>query len=130
MNHDTDNVSSCESCGSRCSYLLAVVGALLIVGALVWAMKYYTTPASITAQRAAERAKNLADLRAAESQAIENFGWVDQTKGIVRLTVDRAVELTVAAGQNPAAARKDLIAREEKATYVPPKAPEKPNPFE
>jgi hypothetical protein len=55
---------------------------------------------------------------------------VDQSKGIVRLTVDRAMELATAAWQNPEEARKDLIDREEKATYVPPKAPEKPSPFE
>jgi len=117
-------------CGVRCSYAIAVLGAFLIVGALVWAMKYYTTPPSIVAERAALRTKNLTELRAAEEQAMENYGWVDQPKGIVRLTVDRAVELTVAAWQNPAEARKDLIAREEKATYVPPKAPEKPSAFE
>jgi hypothetical protein len=32
--------------------------------------------------------------------------------------------------QNPAAARSNLIARVEKATAAPPKAPEKPSPFE
>lgn len=117
-------------CGVRWSYVIAVTGAFLIVGGLVWAMKHYTTPPSLTAQRAAERLKNLTELRSAETQAISNYGWVDQSKGIVRLTVDRAVELATAAWQNPEEARKDLIEREEKATYVPPKAPEKPSPFE
>ena len=126
----TNEEKSCCNCGVRSSYLIAVLGALLIVGALVWAMKFYTTPVSITAQRAAERAKNLSELRAAEQQAMDTYGWVDQPKGIVRLTVDRAVELTVAGGQDWAAFRKELIAREEKATYVPPKAPEKPSVFE
>jgi hypothetical protein len=32
--------------------------------------------------------------------------------------------------QNPAQARSNLIARVEKANYVPPKAPEKPSAFE
>jgi acyl-CoA synthetase (AMP-forming)/AMP-acid ligase II len=116
--------------GSGWSYTLALLGALLIVGALVWAMKHYTTPADLTATRAAERAKNLVDLRAAEKQAMENYGWVDQPKGIVRLTVDRAMELTIADWQNPAQARADLIQREEKATFVPPPPPAKPSPFE
>jgi hypothetical protein len=128
-------MSSCNKDGKCCgngawSYALAVVGALLIVVGLVWAMKHYTTPANITAARAAERAKNLVELRSAEKQAMENYGWVDQSKGIVRLTVERAMELTVADWQSPAQARADLIARVEKATYVPPPPPEKPSEFE
>lgn len=117
-------------CGSRCSQVIAVFGAMLIVGVLVWAMIHYTTPPSLVAERAALRAKNLAELRGAEAEAINHYGWVDQSKGIVRLTVDRAVELTIAGGQDPAEFRKDLIARVEKATYVPPKAPEQPGAFE
>ena len=117
-------------CGTRMSYVVAVLGAFLVVAGLVWAMKHYTTPPSITAQRAAERAKNLVELRATEKHDMENYGWVDQPKGIVRLTVERAVELTVDGGKDLASARKDLIERVEKATYVPPKAPEKPSVFE
>ena len=112
-------------CCSRGAYALAVFGALFVVAGLVWAMKHYTTPPSLGAARAAERSKNLADIRAVEAQELGSFGWVDQTKGQVRLTVDRAMELTVAAAQDPAAARKDLNERVEKAYYVPPKPPEK-----
>jgi hypothetical protein len=129
MNHNCNEEESI-CCGARLSYVVAVFGALLVVLGLVWAMKHYTTPASITAQRAAERAKNLVELHAAEKHDMENYGWVDQPKGIVRLTVERAVELTVDGGKDLASARKDLIARVEKATYVPPKAPEKPSAFE
>lgn len=129
MNHSCNSDES-RCCGAGMAYTVAVLGALLLVGGLVWAMKHYTTPPSITAQRAAERAKNLVELRSAEKHDMENFGWVDQTKGIVRLTVDRAVELTVDGGKDLAAARKDLIARVEKATAVAPKAPEKPSAFE
>ena len=111
--------------------VMVLPGSMLILAALlVWAMRHYTTPESLTAQRAAERAKNLADLRAAEATALNSYGWVDQGKGVVRLTVDRAVELTVAGGSDWASFRKDLNARVEKATAVPPKAPEKPSVFE
>ena len=129
MSNDCNSEES-RCCGSRLSYVVAVFGALLVVAGLVWAMKHYTTPPSLTAARAAERAKNLTELRALEKQEMENYGWVDQPKGIVRLTVDRAVELTVDGGKDLASARKDLIARVEKATFVPPKAPEKPSAFE
>jgi hypothetical protein len=121
-----------ETCcrGSGWAYTLAVLGALLIVGGLVWAMKHFTTPADITAARAAERTKNLAELRAAEVQAMETYGWVDQGKGLVRLTVARAMELTVADWQDPAQARAQLNERVEKATFVPPPPPAKPSEFE
>jgi hypothetical protein len=126
--------SSCNQdekcCRGALSYTLAALGALLIVAALVWAMKHYTTPADLTAARAAERAKNLTELRAAEVQAMQTYGWVDQPKGVVRLTVDRAMELTIADWQNPAQARADLLERVKKATAVPPPAPEKPSQFE
>ena len=112
-------------CCSRSAYALAVFGSLLVVAGLVWAMKHYTTPPALGAARAAERSKSLADIHAVEAVELGSYGWVDQTKGQDRLTVDRAMELTVAAAQDPASARKDLNERVEKAFYVPPKAPEK-----
>ena len=128
-------MSSCcnqdeKCCSGAMSYTLAALGALLIVGALVWAMKHYTTPADLTAARAAERAKNLTELRANEVKDMQTYGWVDQPKGVVRLTVDRAMELTIAESQSPAQARADLLERVKKATAVPPPAPEKPSQFE
>jgi hypothetical protein len=123
-----ENETGCR--GNGLAYTLAVIGALLIVGGLVWAMKHFTTPPDITAARAAERSKNLAELRAAEVQAMQTYGWVDQGKGIVRLPVDRAMELTVAEWQDPAQARAGLNERVEKATFVPPPPPEKPSEFE
>jgi hypothetical protein len=127
-------MSSCNQeekcCSGAWSYTLAALGALLIVGALVWAMKHFTTPPDLTAARAAERSRNLAELHAAEVQAQETYGWVDQTKGIVRLPVNRAMELTVAEWQSPAQARAALNERVEKATFVPPPPPAKPSEFE
>jgi len=128
-------MSSCnqddKSCrGSSMINTLAVLAALLVVAGLVWAMKHYTTPPDLTAERAAERAKNLTELRSAEKQALETYGWVDQSKGVVRLSVERAMELTVADWQNPPQARADLMERVEKATFVPPPPPAKPSEFE
>lgn len=42
-----------------------------------------------------QRKTALADLRAKEKQALTTYGWVDQANGVVRLPVDRAVELTI-----------------------------------
>ena len=42
-----------------------------------------------------DRKKILADLRAKEQAAATSYGWVDQPAGVVRLPIDRAIELTV-----------------------------------
>ena len=42
-----------------------------------------------------DRRKILADLRAKEQAAVNSYGWVDQSAGVVRLPIDRAIELTV-----------------------------------
>ncbi len=111
-------------------YGVVILGTFLLAAALVWAMIHYTKPAPLTEDRVALRKKNLAELRALNAEALANYGWMDQGKGIVRLPIEQAMKLTIAEWQNPAAGRASLIARVEKATAVPPKAPEKPSAFE
>jgi hypothetical protein len=43
----------------------------------------------------ADRAKILADHREAEHEQATKYGWVDQKAGLVRLPLERALELTV-----------------------------------
>ncbi len=118
------------TCCRRCSTIVAAVIVCLIFAALVWKTRQYTTPPPLNAGRAAERAKALVELHAAEADALNNVGWVDQAKGVVRLPIVEAMKLAEREWQNPAQARADLIARVEKATALPPKAPEKPSAFE
>ncbi len=49
----------------------------------------------------------------------------DQSKGMVRLPLKSAMDLSLRLWQDPAAARSNLIARVEKAFYVPPPPPSK-----
>jgi hypothetical protein len=112
------------------AYLIGVLGSFLIIAALVWAMQRYTQPPPLGEDRAAVRKKALADLRAAEASELDSYGWVDQAKGVVRLPISEAMQLTLRGSQNPAAARTNLIARVEKAAAVPPAAPAKPSQFE
>jgi len=112
------------------AYLLGILGSLLIVAALVWAMQRYTQPPPLGEDRVAVRKKALVDLRAAEATELENYGWIDQAKGVVRLPIAEAMKLALRDWQDPAAARSNLIARVEKATAVPPAAPAKPSAFE
>ena len=112
------------------AYAVGIFGTFLIVAMLVLAMRHYTRPAPVGANRVEERYKFLQDQRAADAKALNEYDWIDKDKGIVRLPVQRAVELTLQEWQNPAAARSNLISRVEKATAVPPKAPEKPSIYE
>jgi hypothetical protein len=48
--------------------------------------------------------KELQEMRAAEDALLKNYGWIDQKAGIVRIPVDRAIELL---------AKRGLLARAE-----------------
>jgi hypothetical protein len=119
-----------NSIGRNVSVTAAVVLVCMIFAGLVWKMREYTAPPPLTAARAKERQDALDKLRAEEAIALNNVGWVDQAKGVVRLPIADAVKLAEKLWQDPAKARADLIARVEKATVLPPKAPEKPSQFE
>ena len=112
------------------AYALAIVGTFLIVAALVSVMRRHSQPPPIDAKRIAERAKALAELRQAEAVALSTAEWIDQAKGIVRLPITNAMEMVLKEWQNPAAAKSNLVARVEKATFVPPPPPQKPSEFE
>ena len=133
MSNESENQSLCCStkCWSVCGYLVAVAGALLIVWGVNEMLRSYTVPveketrAARSEERRAERGKLL------EAEAAENeYGWVNQQKGIARLPIERGMELIVAEYANPKTARAKLNARLEKLTYQPPKAPEAPSAFE
>lgn len=109
---------------------LGFVAASSLFAVLVLALKFSVSPPAIDADRAAERSRDLAQVRAAETQALNHAGWIDPQRGLVRLPIDVALQLTAQQWQNPAQARADLIAREEKAAAPAPAAPAKPNLFE
>lgn len=48
------------------------------------------------AARAVERAKAYDELQAENTQKLQNYAWVDKTKGTVQIPIDRAMELTIA----------------------------------
>jgi hypothetical protein len=106
------------------AYLVAILGAFLIVAGLVWAMHRYTKPPPLGEGRAAERAKALAELRGAEKETLESMAWINQSNGIVRLRLEDAMNVVLREWQNPAAARSNLLARTAKA-YPPPPPPPK-----
>ena len=110
--------------------VVGILGSFLVIGALGLAINRYTKPAALGEDRAAVRSKALSEVRAAEAEALVNPALLDPVKGIVRLPIQEAMSLVLKEWKNPDAARSNLIARVEKATAEPPKAPVKPSEFE
>lgn len=106
---------------------LAVAGVFAVLAVL---LVFNLKAPAIDAARAAERRTALAEIRVAESKALAGLTTLDAQKGIVRLPIERAMELTAQAWKNPAAARADLISRVEKATAASPPAAAQPSAFE
>jgi hypothetical protein len=81
------------------------------------------------AKRATARAEKLKTLREEANKALTTYGWVDKAKGVTRIPIDRAMELTLAdlVGKKPAPAN-PVVAPEPQASAapapnaVPPKA--------
>src|SRR2546429_7839108 len=103
------------------AYVAGILGSFLIVAGLVWAMHRYAQPPPLGEDRALVRAQTLAKLRGEEAEALTTPGWIDPNKGLVRLPIADAMKIIERDwGQNPAAARSNLITRVEKATAPPP----------
>jgi hypothetical protein len=115
----TEEIKSSADFGA---YVIAILGAFLIVAGLVWIMYAYTKPEPLGTERADYRRKMLAELRANNEDVLNspNYVWQDAAKGMVRLPIARAMELSLQLWQNPAQGRTNFIAREEKATAVTP----------
>jgi len=126
MNQETNNQPPNGATAAALGFILVC----FIVAALILAMKHSVHPPAIDADAAAARVKALAELHVAESNALNQAGWIDQNRGLVRLPVSVAMQITENEWRNPTAARSNLIARVEKATAPAPAAPAKPNPFE
>ncbi len=121
--------SQCCNCAKIATYSVSIIGTFLIGYGLVRKMDSDLRPPVVSADRTIERQKNLLELRAQATDQMENYGWVDQVRGITRLPIARATEMQLQLG-NPAAIRSNLLFRVEKATVPIPKAPEKPSQFE
>ena len=112
------------------TFVIAALGALLIVGALVFVIVRVTRPQDVTAARAEERRKALVQTRNDETQVLSNYDRLGAGPGFVRMKIEDAMKLTVKDYQNPEAARKELIARADKAGTPPPQAAPPPNQYE
>ena len=68
------NENSCCDCSKNTALVLGVLGSCLVVAGLVCVMLKLTNPPSTSQGRTEERLKNLADIQAANSGAIDSYG--------------------------------------------------------
>ena len=75
--------------------------------------------------RAKKRVENLKTLREEGDKALTTYGWVDKSKGVARIPIARAMELTVAdlAKQKPAPAGSIATPAPAEVTAPKPEAP-------
>jgi hypothetical protein len=76
-----------------------------VVRDLLSAIKLAVPVPAIDADRAAERSKALAEIRAAEEISLSHPAVIDAKRGIVRLPIETAMALAAQMWQNPSAAR-------------------------
>lgn len=93
----SSSASAPEAKGSFTATLLAVVGgfSIFLVILLVAYLPNKAAPAGDGVKTPAERKAALAELRGKEQTTASTYGWVDKDKGVVRLPIERAVELTI-----------------------------------
>jgi hypothetical protein len=79
--------------------------------------------------RAKKRVENLKTLREEADKALTTYGWIDKNKGVARIPIERAMELTVAelAKQKPAPAG-PIATPEAQATASAPASATSPAP--
>ncbi len=93
----SDASSASESNGSFSATLLAAIGGFAIF-ALILVVAYLpnkAAPAGDGVRTPEQRKAALAELRGKEHTAATSYGWVDKDKGVVRLPLERAIELTI-----------------------------------
>ena len=99
---------------------VGIAGVMLIMAGLIWVMYHFTQPEPVDQSRWAERKRNLSEINAQAREQLDSYGWMDRDRGIVRLPVARAVDLTIREWENPSAGRSNLLALLERA--APPAA--------
>lgn len=114
--------------------LVSIFAMVILIGM----MRGKVEPVDPSAARAAERAEALKQLQATNSVQLTQYAVLDAGKDVVRLPIDRAMQILVQEWQNPEAGREQLIARLKRvippAPAAPaeaaPRPPEQPSPFE
>jgi hypothetical protein len=69
-----------------------------------------------------DEAADLARLRAAENAALTTYGWIDRAHGVIRIPIDRSIDLTLQRGlpiRSPQSSRSDSNRANSSSTPAP-----------
>jgi hypothetical protein len=128
---DADSIREAVRARAPFSTWLGVVGLFFLFGVIVLAL-VGPAPRSDTyeQERAKKRIDNLKAARDADAKELGSYGWIDKNKGVVRVPIDRAMELTVAelSRQRPAPAYPIAAASAAPAASPPPAGAPPPSP--
>jgi hypothetical protein len=84
---------------NRVSLSVIVVGlvmVLLFVGLAIFLVSQRENIPTVDEQTAQVRLKNLADLNAENQKVLTEYHWIDKSKGVVGVPIDRAMDLVMA----------------------------------
>ncbi len=77
--------------------VVGIVGVLLLVMIIVGLQAvYYDVENDIVAEIYAEPSLDVKLVKAQQLEVLNSYGWVDREKGVVRIPIDRAMELVIA----------------------------------
>lgn len=76
--------------------LTSLVMMLLFVGLAAFLVSQRDNIPTVDEQTAEVRLKNLAELNAENQKFLTQYHWVDKSKGVVGIPIDRAMDLVVA----------------------------------
>lgn len=71
-----------------------VLVAVLLFGFIVLIAYLPTRPEPVDQDLIDQRVATLAEVNSKQHALATSYGWVDQTKGVVRIPIERAMELT------------------------------------
>jgi len=96
----SSDVSTTTQPDNRSVWPIFIAGLLMIAlgwGATELIRLWVATGSNVEAEAAVVRTKNLQELHASNEKELTGYSWVDKDKGTVRIPIQRAMELEIAA---------------------------------
>jgi hypothetical protein len=115
------NRKSCCSWFNAKSFgtIIAVVGSLLIMAWMSSLLIARSSTPAVDHKRAEQRRLDAIEVQSTSKDLLNNYAWQDQGKEIVRIPVQRSMELMVQEWKDPKEGRAKLLDQVKKANEVP-----------
>ncbi|PWU07132.1 MAG: hypothetical protein C5B43_00790 [Verrucomicrobia bacterium] len=91
---------------------VGVVAIVALIGGLAMFLYFINAPKPINSEIVSERKARLAEVNAKQNELISTYAWIDQSKGVVRIPIERAMQITVEELRHPNTAKKEEASNE------------------